>query len=386
MTACLSHIKEHGLINPTIPEAYKGHLSAEFLESIIPGLPERFRGRMSAEFLESFLLTPNPDPETLEIWPNPKVEKPNHRTSDERHDCIHIAPNYVEMKGGALSGGCQSGGGTRGKVVEFSQQSRIRLMKNLSCYYDFITHWQHLTFADEIFDGLSFDERVELSSYRMKLFSQWFKRSRYAKDYGFVWRREYEPRKSGAYKGELLPHYHVMFISEKKRPSDLQVRCMCIECATKWTQINKGPRKMLLVNIHVNSYQRMNDPVHASRYVSKYVAKTTGAIFPEGVSLGRFWGKVGALPDVVIDQIHLTNRDSLVLRRYLRKLAKAKGYAGFLRYKNGDPDQIGSGFMFLSKAEFMRLLNFVLEKNGGAVNAAEYLGESCGVDWPVEEF
>ena len=202
------------------------------------------------------------------------------------------------------------------------------MMKRLSDYYDHMTHWQHLTFADELFEGMTFQERVEHSSYQMKLFSQWYKRQGFGPS--IIWRREYEPRKSGGMRGELIPHFHIIYVSDKPL-TEIQVRVHCLRVAVGWWRINKGPRKMLNVNVHPSSWQKLNDPVHAARYVSKYIAKETGRVFPEGASLGRFWGKVGDLPEVEVYQYQLTNLQSAKVRRYLRRLAKAKGYRGFLR-------------------------------------------------------
>jgi len=281
----------------------------------------------------------------------------------DRRDSLIVGPYCTEIKGGIHRGGLPSGGGMRGKIREFSKESRTRLMKKLSSYYDYVSHWQHLTFADEIFDFCSFDNVVEKSSYRLKLLSQWYKRQNFA--CSVIWRREYEPRKSGSRKGQLLPHFHLLFISTKKL-TDLQVRVMSLRIATAWWHINRGPRKMLKVNTHSSSWAKIQDPVHASRYVSKYIAKTTGEIFPEGASLGRFWGVMQkeTLPEILVDEIHLPNRLSLIYRRYLRKLAKGKGYAKFLRYKDGNKDQIGSGYLFAKRQTILDLLNFSIEKAG----------------------
>ena len=324
--------------------------------------------------------------ETLFIpAPSPVEDVRNPAKHEDRRDQLLVGPYCTEIKGGIHRGGLPSGGGFRGKIREFSKESRTRLMKKLSNYYDHVSHWQHLTFADEIFDFCSFDNVVEKSSYKLKLLSEWYKRQSFP--CSVIWRREYEPRKSGSRKGQLLPHFHLLFVSEKKL-TELQVRVMSLRIATAWWRINKGPHKMLKVNTHASSWAKIQDPIHASRYVSKYIAKTTGDIFPEGASLGRFWGMIqkDTLPEILIDEIHLPNRLSLIYRRYLRKLAKGKGYAKFLRYKDGNKDQIGSGYLFAKRKTILSLLNYAMKK-GGYGDGVQLMFRSSAEDFgPFEEF
>lgn len=133
-----------------------------------------------------------------------------------------------------------------------------------------------------------------------------------------LWRREQARRKSGARKGELQPHVHLLTWNVEPTAADR------VWLAETWTRIvgctdPEGRRKHEAVTVHRRSWFLPDSWAGVRAYVSKYCAKI-GEEPCDGRSWGYWWREL--LPvQLVSDEIpgdtfHPVRR---VLRRYVER-------------------------------------------------------------------
>lgn len=101
----------------------------------------------------------------------------------------------------------RGGGGGRGSVSTFSRESRKRMLETLArldlARAGFVC-FVSLTYPDQ--DGPAAPDMTEAHR------RAWLKRiKRRFPEASAIWRREWEPRKSGAFESAVFPHYHALF-------------------------------------------------------------------------------------------------------------------------------------------------------------------------------
>lgn len=162
------------------------------------------------------------------------------------------------------------GGGKRGKVTEFSRQSRWRLLKTLAKVDWGRTRLVTLTYPDWVSR-----ETLAANQYHIRAFVE-----RWVRHYGyrpsFVWRKEYTARG--------VVHFHLLQ-PQAKWHDDL-IRFV----SKSWDEILAVDRE--------GSVEKAGTKVEFARtrkkamsYVAKYIAKSS-APFPD-YHCGRIWGWVG---------------------------------------------------------------------------------------------
>lgn len=132
---------------------------------------------------------------------------------------------------------------------------------------------------------------------------------------GFVWRKEYQDRKSGLHVGDLFPHYHLVVwgVSYERLRAWI---------APAWWQSCGS-----LSDDHLKSGTRV-ELCRTWRgtlwYISTYVAKCD--VSPE-FDTGRLWGFVGGenLPFVQPLIMYLSERGAIRMLRYMRRFAHLRG-------------------------------------------------------------
>ncbi|MCG8686933.1 MAG: hypothetical protein MI892_18785 [Desulfobacterales bacterium] len=239
----------------------------------------------------------------------------------------------------------------RGQITGMSKKSSLRLRKRAARIND-LSLWVDFTFSDDVLENMSITERAQFSYYCLKRITK------YAKEkFGLhlIWKREYQPRKSGRNKGEIMPHFHVLFGGMTSKQHKIWIN-ICIQILTRWVEITGTENdNALAVAVNRKSYRRIENPKHATCYISKYFSKDAELEIPEGESIGRCWGKSANCPDVKPYIINLSQGASYQLIRFLiRKKKLQKGH--FVRYQlqRGLPT-----FLFDDKADIERLRDFV---------------------------
>ena len=224
---------------------------------------------------------------------------------------IEVYPGYTQLRKPAPPPQAQ-GGGIRNKITEFSKKSRIRLLKLLNSLETPLLGWQTFTFADDVLVNKNITQRAIFSA---KVVDRLRYHAEKAGVFG-VWRREWEPRKSGPLKGELAPHIHFMYT--RKGLTERRLGSLARYLAGKWVRLTgtDDPRA-LDVAIHKRSYEWLSTHRKAIAYVSKYMAKPEK--MPEGESLGRAWGRIGKLPTVEGEEVEVPHVPMVYLKRLLRR-------------------------------------------------------------------
>ncbi|MRS04256.1 hypothetical protein EG832_13720 [bacterium] len=238
----------------------------------------------------------------------------------------------------------------RGKVDTFSIKSRIRLLQTFGQIREPIHYWVDLTFADSTLRGKSSQEISQFASERMRVFSQWLRR-KYPADSWAIWKREWQPRKSGSLIDVLCPHYHLFLHGIDK--DDLWY------ILQKWVD-NTGVQgedraKALQVAFHKKSYRKISSQKQAQRYVTKYGSKNTEAI-------GRSWGKIGNVPLEEGMEMKLTLEQRQKVRRILRaytKRTQAKNKDKRFKLTNRLKSDDFEGFIMIPERDLLRIIEYV---------------------------
>lgn len=146
----------------------------------------------------------------------------------------------------------------RGQVKGFTRAARLRLLKRVATI-DWQTIPQSvlitLTYPDELADR-TFQQRGQDRYLFMRKLERYLDR----KVCG-IWRTEFVPRRSGRYKGMLLPHLHLLVFGVTFVP---------------WQTVRQFWKEV----IHKKGYcrteiKRATSPKMAGFYVAKYMSKTT---------------------------------------------------------------------------------------------------------------
>ncbi|MEH0022398.1 MAG: hypothetical protein V6Z89_22290, partial [Desulfobacter sp.] len=241
----------------------------------------------------------------------------------------------------------------RGKITGMSKKSSLRLRKR-AARIDDLALWIDFTFADDVMETKTITERAEFSYYCLKRLMKYTKET-----FGLhlIWKREYKARRSGKNKGEIIPHFHVLFggLTPKQDKVWLSI---CTQLLIKWVEITGTQNdNAYVVAINKKSFRRIHNPKHATCYISKYFSKDEPLEIPEDESIGRCWGKTANCPDVKPYVISLSQRESFQLTRHLiRKKNLTTKKSKFLKYQlqNGHPT-----FLFEDECDIGRFLLFI---------------------------
>jgi len=193
------------------------------------------------------------------------------------------------------------GGSRRGAIRGFSRSSRRRLMRKSAmvdwsaCPTYFVTLTYHDDFPVDYRDGTA-----DLKAWRKRL-DRAFGRMFGSSFVGALWRREWVQRKSGAFMGHWVQHFHVILLMEK----ELGPRVVELLCSMVWhTIVAPGDAAHTDHGCHVQRVfnARGSKVGKLMGYLSKYVSKVPG-VAPvnldtgECLDVGRSWGIWGTLPD-----------------------------------------------------------------------------------------
>lgn len=228
----------------------------------------------------------------------------------------HIRP-HVEFRSGASilkahRGGQkedQVGGGVRGEITGFSDDSRRRLMYLIGGIMRdaslplFIT----LTYPNSFPDARS-------SKRHLKMFQQRFKRAFPA--HGSIWKLE--PQKRGA------PHYHILTWGLDLNQVQSFVPVAWFKIAGGGDEKHLAWHMGLLGHGNKHCVQRVRSWRGVWTYASKYLGKTFEVEGWQGV--GRFWGVVNRenIPFGELHQVEVTRGEAVQTIRYQRRFSKLK--------------------------------------------------------------
>jgi len=271
---------------------------------------------------------------------------------------LNLFPGYVEIRtqNKKIVPG-KSSCIKRGKITEFSNKSasNYRKMVGRIPRGQHPTLWQDFTFCDLAMIGKTQKGRAELNTAVMHAFRKKVKRKYPA--LWLVYRKEWEPRKSGMLIGEELPHNHCLIggIEEYGHPFTVaaELALMWVDC----THIvdKETYRQALEVALHRKSYRLIENLTAALKYVTKYTGKLSEVHLEDA---GRALGRIGDVPQAepIIEQ--MTDSEDAWFRRLARRsLRRGKKITSRARrFKKTIADQGRDTFIYLSIESQKRII------------------------------
>jgi hypothetical protein len=200
----------------------------------------------------------------------------------------------------------------RGKIKQFSTKSRRRLIKTICRFPHSFGMRFELTFADDVMEGLNQEDRSRKGSIYLHRLQTWIERNNPLLQ--IIWKREWEPRKSGKLKDQVLPHYHFMMYSQGFTKEDYENAW--VKFAIKWVKLTgTTDSNALSVALHQRSRGFLKPDDEYVNYFGKYISKSR---FKEGEGVGRFWGTIGNLEQAKGENIPLDDYQVMQLKRLMR--------------------------------------------------------------------
>lgn len=268
----------------------------------------------------------------------------------------------VEIQGAAVvakgSRSGASGGGQRGRVLGFADESRRRLGLLFASLPEaaikrsnFIT----LTLPDEALPmtGQAFKRLLDTFG---KRFLRRFPAA------ALIWKMEPQTRKSGELLGDVVPHLHLIAIGDTGTVADLR-----LWAAENWFQVvGTGLQKHLKAGTQV--IQAYGTARSIAWYVTKYAGKRIeDALAKQFGWAGRYWGVIGRanLPEAPLGAVRLSGREVHHLKRYARRWLSSmpSGIHYAKRVAALDPN-FGFSLMGLPSASARRLIDHAIQLAG----------------------
>jgi len=179
------------------------------------------------------------------------------------------------------------------KIAGFSVGSRRRVMRKLA-----MIRIAHLRDNPGLFTTLTYPDSFETSledgatwKYHINKLSK--RLARAFPDMCFLWRLELIDRKSGAFVGELRPHFHLLMFNLRKDGFRTRKRLNKFRrwlAVAWWEVVGTGDEKHLRAGTSVEVVRSWKQVVS---YTAKYVAKVDDRDYTETpLEVGRWWGIV----------------------------------------------------------------------------------------------
>lgn len=237
---------------------------------------------------------------------------------------IRVFPSYTEVRNikveDSKGQNRSERGGKRGVVKDFSDKSRMGLMKLFCRNESPLPYWQDFTFPDDVMAEMGITERADRAREIWKRFL------RKCKDDGMeingIVKREWKKRRHGRLFGQYVPHYHFLYNLAGQDQNFLKL-------AVSWVDSLKTEMygEALSVATNPKSYRMVKSRKQAQKYVGEYVSKNEGFISSE--SIGRSWAIIGKLELADAEEIRVTEKESILLKRFFRKI-----YRNFRKNQN----------------------------------------------------
>jgi hypothetical protein len=205
----------------------------------------------------------------------------------------------------------RKGGGKRGKVVEFSAQSRLRLIRAL-CKLAIVP--EHCLFVTLTYPAEFPTEAAEIKAH----FAAMVKRLKRSLP-GISGYAKVEPQKRGA------PHWHLLLFGE--RFSRAKVEALRRWMAKGWYEVvGSGDPKHFRAGTQVKVPTTVNGTM---AYLCKYLGKTCTGL-PPGL---RYWRVINRkeLPVSETVKVELSVAEGIRLKRLLRRLVRSHARQGQVR-------------------------------------------------------
>lgn len=222
----------------------------------------------------------------------------------------------------------------RGPITTFTPESRMKMLRATARI-----DWKKV--GKSVFVSLTYpDQHIERSykerSKQRSLMARYIEK--YAdKKISLIWRCEWKARRSGMYKGMIVPHFHLIVCGVRYLPKAL---------VRRWWRIVLGAKGPLCTDVRA-----LKGEEGAARYLAKYLSKSDAldraAYLNNPYSMGRHWGitRSKLIPRMPIDVDKPINGDEL-------KFAQEEAKKVRQRYD----EKIDGGFTIFGDAEAKRFV------------------------------
>lgn len=189
----------------------------------------------------------------------------------------------AEVRGGKIALKCKqrfpkmSGGGRRGRISTFTAQSRMRMFK-MTATIDWTAA------RTGVFITLTFPDAClpMLASERMRALWEFFRRleTYLGHQVSALWRVEWLPRESGRFKGQAMPHFHLIVFDVRYFPYNV--------CNWTWKEV-LGRECWEYTRTEC---ERLSNERQHGAYIAKYAAKLPSSLVSVAYSRidGKHWG------------------------------------------------------------------------------------------------
>lgn len=217
---------------------------------------------------------------------------------------------------------------TRKKVAGFSDKSRKRMIEFLAKVEDVPNLFVTLTYSDDVVEYAYLNMHTHFEAFRKRL-------ERAYSGIRAIWRIEFKVRKSGRFKGELKPHFHLL----------VWLPCWMTDVQKEFILKNNGEKWRIAWHEivgsqdaeHLRQYgcdvQACRSRKHAYSYASKYMSKDD----EEQVEAGRRWGRIGTFETDAEIETFLTSREYIHFKRMLNAYIKSEALKAYKRNQE-NPD------------------------------------------------
>lgn len=207
----------------------------------------------------------------------------------------------------------------RGKIIEFTRRSRRRLMNLMAMVIKIVLPiFVTLTFPDN-HPGIKGGSRYR-ENFMKRL-------KRKYPGVGYIWRMEIKRRKSGDNKGTYAAHYHLFLWNV---PFEEAIRTL----PSMWSSVCGV--KDTYHDMYGCEVERIESTRKVMGYAAKYMSKIEdNDILKEGI--GRVWGYGGKVPLDPGEQVEITQEESYIIMRYLRRCTNMK-HKGIRKFYVNNPE------------------------------------------------
>lgn len=219
-------------------------------------------------------------------------------------------------------------GSKRGVITKRSKKSRVRQLKHFCKLPTPPDMFSTLTWADDVHHGLSQEMKVKWMDCCKQELNIWFWNQLSNLQWEVTWSQEWKKRRMGKYKGEFVPHLHLLWQVQGMEEKDYARFTERLK--VKWIEIT-GTQEYSKA-FEVANQKESHQFIGGSRkmimsYCSKYSVNQESDDGKPGVTIGRTWGHWGSIQESAPESMSLNESDIVKLKRILRrKSPNAKGW------------------------------------------------------------
>lgn len=218
---------------------------------------------------------------------------------------VNIHADMVKIKANQFAG--KPPKSTRDKVSSFSRKSRKRMMELMADEIRVPDLFVTLTFDDSYVIGWEKKFRADFEAFRRRL-------ERAYGSISAIWRLELETRKSGEYKGVLMPHFHlIVWLPDPENQVSLIVEKKESHHWAQWWHDITGCTHPEHLKRRGCDISRIRSRRHGYHYVSKYATKSSD----DRQTVGRRWGRIGRVGQGSRAGVVLNKSEYIQLKRLI---------------------------------------------------------------------